>query len=388
MNVDDAINVRRFGARGDGKTDDTAAIREAIAALPPRGGVLFFPPGHYLSDTIVAPAFTTLMAHSAWTYAWPWDDQETASGTIISPVREDQTCLIDARGKKGTRFVGLHLHGQKKGKAMHGIFTSNSDSGQNGSPDNKAGEQNLVIDDCRIAFFTGSGFYSYRAWVWCIRHSIFFGNGLDGIDGFSSYDAFIIDNQLSGNGRHGLSLDSSITVSGNRIEHNGQAGIEVISPHYPQHLQITGNLFCSNHGPAIEIPGGLPGGDSKAVTDPCYVGRENWDGAPGGHARAIAITGNTLRGSGSAFKEPCDRSCHARFVGVEGLVFSGNVLNQAEGEGGPFYGLVLERLTDSVIANNSMCRGARLELIHDKGGHRNIANTNNIGSLCSKAAVK
>ena len=37
MNRDDTVNVARFGARGDGKTDDTAAIRGAIAALPERG---------------------------------------------------------------------------------------------------------------------------------------------------------------------------------------------------------------------------------------------------------------------------------------------------------------------------------------------------------------
>lgn len=384
------IDVRRFGARGDGQTDDTAAIREAIAALPPRGGVLFFPPGHYLTDTIVAPEYTTLMGHAAWTYAHGgFGDQTKASGTILSPVRDDMPYLIDARGKRGTRFVGLHLHGQKKGKEMHGIFTSNSDSGEWGSPDKPAGEQNLVIDDCRIAYFSGSGFSGYRAWVWCIQHSIFFGNGLDGIDGFSCYDAFVIDNQLSGNGRHGFSVDSSVTITGNRIEHNGQAGIEVISPHYPQHLQITGNLFCTNHAPAIEIPGGLPGGDFRTFTDPCYVGRKNWDGYPGGHARAIAITGNTFRCSGYDFKEPGDRSCHVRFVGMDGLTFTGNALNNAEaGDGAPGYGMVLERLTDSVILGNSMCRGARLELIHDKGGHRNLSLANNPGSLCPKKGEK
>ncbi len=382
MESDTTINVRRFGARGDGQTDDTAAIREALAALPPKSGVLFFPPGHYLTDTIPAPEFATVLAHSAWPY------YGQLSGTIISPAREDQPCLIDARGKKGTRFVGLSLDGQRKGREMHGILASNGDSGRNCSADKKAGEQNLVIDDCRIEFFTGSGFSSYRAWVWCIRHSIFFGNRLDGIDGFSSFDAWIIDNQLTANGRHGLTIDSSTTLTGNRIEQNRQAGIEVISPHYPQHLQITGNLFDNNGGPAIEIPGGLPGGDSRAITDPCYAGRNNWDGVPGGHPRAIAITGNTMRSSGHAFNQPDDRSCHVRFVGAEGLVFTGNALNQAEdGPGAPAYGMVLEKLKDSVIANNSLCRGGRLELIHDKGGHRNTLIANNIGSLCAKTAA-
>lgn len=46
------INVKSYGAVGDGVTDDTAAIDAAIAALPSSspGGVLYFPPGDYLTD--------------------------------------------------------------------------------------------------------------------------------------------------------------------------------------------------------------------------------------------------------------------------------------------------------------------------------------------------
>ncbi|MBR5768180.1 MAG: hypothetical protein IKX86_05880 [Clostridia bacterium] len=41
------LNVRWFGAMGDGEHDDTAAIQSAINALPPAGGVLNFPGGVY-----------------------------------------------------------------------------------------------------------------------------------------------------------------------------------------------------------------------------------------------------------------------------------------------------------------------------------------------------
>ena len=40
-------NVRRFGAVGDGSTDDTAAIQRAINAVGSGGGVVFAPPGEY-----------------------------------------------------------------------------------------------------------------------------------------------------------------------------------------------------------------------------------------------------------------------------------------------------------------------------------------------------
>ena len=43
-----ALNVRDFGAVGDGEADDTAAIRTALSFLP-EGGRLFFPEGTYLT---------------------------------------------------------------------------------------------------------------------------------------------------------------------------------------------------------------------------------------------------------------------------------------------------------------------------------------------------
>lgn len=41
------VNVKWFGAAGDGMTDDTAAIQAAIDALPATGGEVILPGGHY-----------------------------------------------------------------------------------------------------------------------------------------------------------------------------------------------------------------------------------------------------------------------------------------------------------------------------------------------------
>lgn len=65
-------NVRDFGALGDGKTKDTAAIQKAIDA----GGMVFFPPGIYLSGTLYLKSNGGL---------------ELAPGTVLlaSPDKED-----------------------------------------------------------------------------------------------------------------------------------------------------------------------------------------------------------------------------------------------------------------------------------------------------------
>lgn len=51
------VSVAKYGARGDGTTNSTAAIASAIAALPPDGGTIFFPAaaGSYITDTIQFP---------------------------------------------------------------------------------------------------------------------------------------------------------------------------------------------------------------------------------------------------------------------------------------------------------------------------------------------
>ena len=54
-----ALNVRGFGAVGDGVTDDTSAIRAAIDNLP-AGGRLYFPAGEYLTAPLSLHSHMTL----------------------------------------------------------------------------------------------------------------------------------------------------------------------------------------------------------------------------------------------------------------------------------------------------------------------------------------
>lgn len=53
------ISVKDFGARGDGTTDDTAAIQAALNAVPTTGGTVLFPPGNYIvTSTLFVPSHT------------------------------------------------------------------------------------------------------------------------------------------------------------------------------------------------------------------------------------------------------------------------------------------------------------------------------------------
>ncbi len=59
---DRALNVRSFGARGDGQTDDTRALQKALDTAGRQGGnIVFPPPGHYrLGGSLQVPQCVTL----------------------------------------------------------------------------------------------------------------------------------------------------------------------------------------------------------------------------------------------------------------------------------------------------------------------------------------
>jgi hypothetical protein len=87
-----ALNVRTFGARGDGRSDDTGALQRALAALAP-GQWLVFPPGTYLHDrrlSITTPGVTL----------------DGRGATLHATNTADQALLIQA---DGVRIVGFTL---------------------------------------------------------------------------------------------------------------------------------------------------------------------------------------------------------------------------------------------------------------------------------------
>jgi hypothetical protein len=346
-------NVRDFGAAGDGKTDDTKAILKTIDSLPPGGGVVYFPPGHYLTGTVPGKSSVTFQGNSSWGYR-----NNTSGSTVISPVSGDLTMLFDLKGSIRTRLVGLTLDGMNKGKEMNGVYSKHTGS-----------EQNIVIDDCRIMSFTGSGIRLDNTWVFAIRHSIIMSNKLSGIDGTGSYDGWILDNQIADNGRGGLYATrfATVTITSNRIEWNRGGGI-VLGPDSANTIQISNCTFDQNYGRGISI-----------------VASESGRRSTSGNS----ITGNLFRHNGYQQEPGSGLDCHLRLENISGTAVTGNSLigwpfsKDAERKRpqSPAQAMILRALIDSVVANNSLFEGGSRELIVDKGGHTNSVIRDNPGSL-------
>ena len=353
-----SANVRDFGAKGDGQTDDTQAIRKAVEMVAQRGGVVYFPPGHYLSATIAGGNHITFKGDSGWSYR-----AEDNGASVVSPVRNDQACLFDLKGSVGTRLVGLTLDGHGKGGEMHGVYASHLGK-----------EQNLVIDDCMIKKFSGSGIRLEKTWVFAIRHSLIAYNQLSGIDGSASYDGWILDNQITGNKRGGLYATNfaTVTITANRIEWNRLGGIVLEGS--ADSIQICNCTFDRNFGPGIEF------------------NLTPWKGA----GAAGAINGNIFRRNGYQCEKEPEASVHLYLRHVRGIAVTGNSFCGAphpqdvrlKHPPSPLNGILLDGLVESVVANNSLYKAAIQKLIIDKGGHTDTVIRDNPGSLTGVTDTK
>ena len=80
----EVFNVKRFGATGNGLTDDTAAIQEALdAASTAGGGVVFAPQGTYIILNISIPAKVTLAGAGRGVTTF----RRTAAGSTLFTVQ-------------------------------------------------------------------------------------------------------------------------------------------------------------------------------------------------------------------------------------------------------------------------------------------------------------
>jgi len=109
------LNARQFGAKGDGKADDTAAIQKAIDAAAEIKGSVFFPDGTYLCSTLKMRDFTGLVAHPTFSYYIP-------AGAVLKLADPKASCLIDMTTSRGATLNGLCMIGDNLGTGTHGLW--------------------------------------------------------------------------------------------------------------------------------------------------------------------------------------------------------------------------------------------------------------------------
>lgn len=323
------FDITAFGAVGDGVTDCTAAIQNALDLAGEVRGCVVAPPGVYLTGELTMRAHTRFEGKSAWSFR--------SNGASILKLRDGGArCLLDITGAFGSTISGISMDGGNLGENVHGVYLRWEK--YNGGSE----EDTPAVEDCRIGNFSSDGVHLEHIWCFSVRHSMLHSNGGSGlyIDG---WDAFIIDNWFTGNRNAGIlggPCVASVTATGNRVEWNKTAGFRFFGG---DSVNVTGNFFDRSFGPAV------------------------WLGGAGHTFYDVSMTGNIFRRNGCPDgMDFCSEyeSSHVYLESVVNATLVGNVLKLGEGDGGggtksPDYGFVVTN-SDCVVANANVMRNGSL----------------------------
>jgi hypothetical protein len=356
-----ALNVRQFGAVGDGETDDTQAIQCAIDAAAAISGQVIFPPGVYACSTLHLKPHVTLTGCATWSY-WYY------KGSVIRLIDDQASCLVDATGAIGAVIDGLALDGlssdhEHLGEGIHGIMLRNATFLAH--DENAAFDDAIRIERSLVRNFSGDGIHLHNVCVFTVRSSMIANNLENGLS-VRGCDGYVLDCWLSANRKAGYGaygVNASVTMTANRIEWNRGGGIVI---HGGNHYNITGNFLDRSGGPGIWL---RSEGDER-----CH---------------RFTITGNLIRRSGAHWGDLGEyANSQLCLDGCRGVVCTGNTLSigQDDFEKGvftPAYGIVYRDLGNCIIKDNVLHEGALKQLMVDLG-HNDAPTTivkDNIGSL-------
>lgn len=203
------LNVRDWGAKGDGTTDDTTALQRALDAAGPAGGTVLVPSGRYRFTLPLG-----IRGHGTELVG-------LGGSRLVAATLLDR--LIDSNNFSGLRFHGLTIEGAGV-QAVGGRGAIHLDQGSTG----------CVVSRCRIVNAPGTAVADDGERN-LVMHTVVDGTGEHGIYSSGGLDSAYHDNHLRNVGRiagttlgcHGISLAGSVscTVAGNTIVDTDGVGI-------------------------------------------------------------------------------------------------------------------------------------------------------------------
>lgn len=150
------LSVKTYGAKGDGVTDDTAAIQAAFNAIKPTGGVLSFPPGTYrISATIGCDTSDAAdFCDNLTVYGYGATILALGSATLTALRLEGSNCHVRGLRLDSTRTIDHTVNPSalrtpyQTGIQIGGKLTANRAVGNASYL-----KRNVSIEDCEVSNF-------------------------------------------------------------------------------------------------------------------------------------------------------------------------------------------------------------------------------------------
>lgn len=229
-----AINVKDapFSAKGDGTTDDKAAIQAALDDVGASGGAVYFPPGDYVVSGPLVPKSRTLIYGSHIPRWDKLDNPVSASKIRMRSGFSGSGLIVPAATTVAVKLRNIALVGNGVGTGLHGLRM----------PDNAVAADvgSWELEDVTIAGFSGDGIYG-RVHVAILANCFIHNNrgwGINASAGNSWNDVHVANSYLFYNRTGNLYFGGSATSAGVefvncRFERAGTNPDDVLTPFNP-----------------------------------------------------------------------------------------------------------------------------------------------------------
>ena len=314
--VNDIISVKDYGATGDGSTDDSVAIQNAVNA----GSYVYFPPGTYrITTTINIPANVTIEGREAKIHY--------TGSSIALRLRGDRITVrnLTIYGDwAGPPYVGGNI----------GIYSQEN-----------VFEPSLAIttlyyatiENCTIYNFGQSGIQIFSSAYVNIRNNTIYNTGQHGMLLVSVFDCAVTGNMIknigsnTGNLAYGIALSrlSSATIGG-----VPSTSISLVNGPIPENITISNNYIEDVFDEvAIDLHSGKNIAITGNVVRTSRIGVNLEHGTAGVYYATctnISIAGNSFSGLTTAGKVSAGVFIDAQSGAAEiatGIAISGNTFN-------------------------------------------------------------
>jgi parallel beta-helix repeat protein len=227
-----SVKSIRFGAKGDGRTDDTAAIQEAVKAVAGTGGTLTIPPGTYLINP-VANLRAGIRLGSDMTL-----DLEPGAVLQALPTSVSDYSILLASGVRNVTIRGGTLIGNRNNNTI-------TDPYEAGFGVELANCQHVVVEGTQLKDFWADGCYvTNHAKDITLCNIVATGNRRNGLS-VVSVDGMVVRGCTFSHSTG--SIEDGAFANGSGIDLEPNLGETVAN------VQITGCLVSSNPSVGIAV---------------------------------------------------------------------------------------------------------------------------------------